>query len=598
MTVALDPTAATEAVDAGEVVDLSEHGIHRDPTAHDPVATGSFAQRLVNKASTLLTRRTTTRRSFLTRTAVVGSALAVGPVDFLLKPGTAYGYVCGGCSDGWTAFCCTINAGRNSCPSGSFVAGWWKADNAAFCCGSARYIIDCNATCPTRCSCRCSNGDSCDRRRTCCAQFRYGQCNQQISCFGPVVCRVAICVPPWQYDPRCTTASATDNRTRDHGANCLNEQCDTPIGRRYRALGGASGVLGPIVERERAVRGSNANGGRVARYRNGNIYWTSRTGAREVRGRILTEYQNRGGVGGSLGYPTSNTLASRDGRTLYTNFQAGRIYSFQQTPRYAVTLTAPFYFKHQALGGPHAMMGYPVANVRAIQGSTARGGRVQVFERGRIYERGGRLFQTHGTIAGFHQSAGGIGGRYGYPTSDVLRTADGRDGRTQWFEGGIVWSLPSAGLPGRGLYGVVLDRFAANNHTIGRPGELGLGYPTRSTGPVGDGRGIFAVFQRGRIYGTSRLGAFQIHGAILDLYLRNGAPGAVSATPPASSTPPGSRAAGSSASSGAQWSDAPTAACASSDLRATDGGAERRRGAVPVVQARGGPAIRWSTTRV
>lgn len=60
-------------------------------------------------------------------------------------------------------------------------------------------------------------------------------------------------------------------------------------------------------------------------------------------------------MGGSLRYPTSNTLASRDGRTLYTTFQAGRIYSFQQAPRYAVTLTAPFYFKHQALGGPHAL---------------------------------------------------------------------------------------------------------------------------------------------------------------------------------------------------------------------------------------------------
>ncbi|CAN5911375.1 hypothetical protein BH23ACT2_BH23ACT2_25930 [soil metagenome] len=518
MTVALDPTSATE------VVDLAEQGIHRDPTAPDPVATGSFTQRLVNKASSLLTGRTTTRRSFLTRTAVVGSALAVGPVDFLLKPGTAYGYVCGGCSDGWTAFCCTINAGRNSCPSGSFVAGWWKADNAAFCCGSARYILDCNATCPTRCSCRCSNGDSCDRRRTCCAQFRYGQCNQQISCFGPVVCRVATCIPPWQYDSACTTASATDNRTRDHGANCLNEQCDTAIDRRYAALGGAGGVLGPVVERERAVLGPRANGGRVARYRYGSIYWTSGTGARDVRGRILAEYQDRGGVGGSLGYPNTNTLTSGDRRTKYNTFHAGRIYSFQQAPRYAVTLTAPYFLKHEFLGGPNGVMGYPVANNRAVQGSSARGGRVQTFERGRIYQRNGRLFQTHGTIASFHQSAGGIGGRYGYPVTDIQGTGDGRGGRSQWFEGGLVWSLPPAGLPGRGLYGVVLNRFVANGHTIARPGEHNVGYPTRSAGPVGDGRGTYAVFERGRIYGTAQLGAFQVHGGVLDLYLRNGGP--------------------------------------------------------------------------
>ena len=56
------------------------------------------------------------RRRFLARTAVVGSALAVNPLSYLLKPGTAYGAVCGTCCDGWTAFCCTINSGRNTCP--------------------------------------------------------------------------------------------------------------------------------------------------------------------------------------------------------------------------------------------------------------------------------------------------------------------------------------------------------------------------------------------------------------------------------------------------------------------------------------------------
>ena len=103
-------------------VDLADEGIHRDPGNHDPIATGSFTQRLVHRASSVLGGGRSSRRSFLTRTAVVGSALAVGPIDFILKPGTAYAYTCGTCSDGWTAFCCTINSGRNSCPPNSFVA--------------------------------------------------------------------------------------------------------------------------------------------------------------------------------------------------------------------------------------------------------------------------------------------------------------------------------------------------------------------------------------------------------------------------------------------------------------------------------------------
>ncbi len=164
-----------------------------------------------------------TRRSFLTRIAVGGSALAVNPFGFILKPGTAYASLCGdgaACGDGWSVFCCTINNGQNSCPPGSYLAGWWKADNSSFCSGRARYYLDCNATCPTSCTCYCPTG-TCDNRRTCCNQFRYGQCHQEIACYGPVVCRVVTCTPPWQFDPACTTASATDNRTATHTAPCV-----------------------------------------------------------------------------------------------------------------------------------------------------------------------------------------------------------------------------------------------------------------------------------------------------------------------------------------------------------------------------------------
>jgi hypothetical protein len=48
----------------------------------------SFADRAVARLSTLLGRRATTRRSFLFRAAVLGSALAADPVGYVLKPGT------------------------------------------------------------------------------------------------------------------------------------------------------------------------------------------------------------------------------------------------------------------------------------------------------------------------------------------------------------------------------------------------------------------------------------------------------------------------------------------------------------------------------
>ena len=196
----------------------------------------TFSQRVVRHVSTRIGRRTT-RRSFLVKSAVVGSALAANPLRYLLRPGTAYAAVCGpaaDCGSGWTVFCCSVNNGENACPPGSIPAGWWKTDNSSFCGGGPRYILDCNATCGGcgcgssgicapgcyNCGCRCGT-NSCDQRRHCCNQFRYGQCHQELACVGPVVCRVATCAPPWQWDPTCTTASATANATALHTAPCL-----------------------------------------------------------------------------------------------------------------------------------------------------------------------------------------------------------------------------------------------------------------------------------------------------------------------------------------------------------------------------------------
>ena len=182
---------------------------------------------------------TSTRRSFLVRTAIVGSALAVNPLRYLLRPGTAYASLCGpdaSCASGWTAFCCSVNGGQNTCPPGSIPAGWWKADNSAFCHSGPRYYIDCNASCGScgcggsglcapgcvGCGCHCASG-SCDERLTCCNQFRYGQCHQDLACVGPIVCRVVTCVAPWEFDATCTTTSATANATALHDAPCLHE---------------------------------------------------------------------------------------------------------------------------------------------------------------------------------------------------------------------------------------------------------------------------------------------------------------------------------------------------------------------------------------
>ena len=104
--------------------------------------------RLVERVSNRLGRFS--RRGFLVRTAVVGSAIVVDPRNYVLTPMTASAAVgCGpaaSCSAGYTVMCCTINKGVNACPPGTFTAGWWKAADSSWCCGGYRYITDCNAT--------------------------------------------------------------------------------------------------------------------------------------------------------------------------------------------------------------------------------------------------------------------------------------------------------------------------------------------------------------------------------------------------------------------------------------------------------------------
>jgi hypothetical protein len=196
--------------------------------------------RLGDRAVATLTKRAgrPTRRNFLVRTAIFASALVVNPLRYLLRPGTAYASLCGpdaSCGSGWTAFCCTVNGGQNTCPPGSTPAGWWKADNSSFCHSGPRYYIDCNASCGScgcgasgvcapgcvACNCHCASG-TCDERFTCCNEFRYGQCHQDLACVGPIVCRVVTCVAPWEFDATCTTTSATANATALHDAPCLH----------------------------------------------------------------------------------------------------------------------------------------------------------------------------------------------------------------------------------------------------------------------------------------------------------------------------------------------------------------------------------------
>ena len=194
-----------------------------------PAAAGD---RLVASSALFLERRFS-RRTMLVRIAVAGSALCVAPLRYLLYPGTALAQISPGdcssgeCTDGFTAFCCQINRGLNSCPTGTYPGGWWMCTDytGGLLCApqGVRYYVDCNALPGSEFpgGCHCANG-SCDYQRVACNIFRYGQCNTQVGGVTAVVCRMVVCENPGSIPGlNCGYSVAVDDSVCGQDTPCL-----------------------------------------------------------------------------------------------------------------------------------------------------------------------------------------------------------------------------------------------------------------------------------------------------------------------------------------------------------------------------------------
>ncbi|MDQ6784844.1 MAG: hypothetical protein M3063_15700 [Actinomycetota bacterium] len=437
----------------------------------------TLPERVVRRTAATMGASRWSRRRFLTRSVVVGSALAVSPWDFAVRPASAYAAVCGSdafCAAGYSVFCCTVNNGANLCPPGSFAGGWWKADASGFCCGGPRYYVDCNAYCGSGHTCGCETSSStCDNRLIACNQFRYGQCHQEISCYGPVVCRLVTCTPPWEYDPSCSHSSATDNNTVSHTAPCLPGNCPSPVIMRYSDLGGPGSYLG----RQTGGEGpAPAGGGTWAVFASGAIFDVVPQGLHSIHGAIYGKFGQLGGSPGLLGYPVTDEGPAGGG---------GR-------------------FNHFA---------------KSING--------QVIDTGSIYwtPRTG-AWSIHGAIRGHWAALGWENSPVGYPTSDETGTADG-EGRYNNFanDGSIYWT-PQTGASS--IHGAIRGHWAA----LGAENSP-VGYPTSDETATPDGRGRYNNFAKvvngqvvdnGAIYWTAQTGASAIYGPILTAYIARGGP--------------------------------------------------------------------------
>jgi len=92
---------------------------------------------------------------------------------------------------------------------------------------------------------------------------------------------------------------------------------------KWASLGWERGFLGYPVSDE---TGTPDGVGRYNHFQGGSIYWTPSTGAHEVHGDIRGKWASLGWERGFLGYPVGDETGTADGQGRFSDFQGGWIY--------------------------------------------------------------------------------------------------------------------------------------------------------------------------------------------------------------------------------------------------------------------------------
>ncbi len=127
----------------------------------------------------------------------------------------------------------------------------------------------------------------------------------------------------------------------------------TPITRRWARLGGAKGRLGAVRSRELPIA-SGAN----QRFQRGRIFYSKRTGPRELYGPVLRTYNRTGGPKSPLGFPT--TAVRPHGVKRFALFQNGGIY--KRPGKGAAVVTGPIHDRYLKAGKWKSGLGWPMTS--------------------------------------------------------------------------------------------------------------------------------------------------------------------------------------------------------------------------------------------
>jgi uncharacterized protein with LGFP repeats/L,D-peptidoglycan transpeptidase YkuD (ErfK/YbiS/YcfS/YnhG family) len=162
-------------------------------------------------------------------------------------------------------------------------------------------------------------------------------------------------------------------------------------------------------------------------FQGGVLHWSPSTGARITADGILSAWAAQGMERGTLGYPTTDEVKSAGGAM--QTFQGGSILWSPATGAKSVIgdLNARF-----LLAGGTASLGYPTSE----QAAARDGGALQIFERGTLVRTPTKtVILVSAKILAAWNAFGAEGGKLGYPNAEERPASAGRE---QHFENGSI----------------------------------------------------------------------------------------------------------------------------------------------------------------
>lgn len=266
------------------------------------------------------------------------------------------------------------------------------------------------------------------------------------------------------------------------------------IDAKWVATGGATGPLG-AAKTTSEICGLVGNGCYRA-FTNGNIYWTSATGAHPVTGAYWTAWGKAGWQTG-IGYATSDATCPTTTTTCHQTFQGGNAYN---TPGVGTFVVKNSYMAAWKAAGWQDGIGYPKSNENC---GLYGGGCYQEFTRGNIYWSAAT--GAHAVTGDFWAAWGRAGWqtKIGYPTNDVTCGLYG-GGCYQSFSNGNIYQSSATGahaVTGAFWNGWKEVRF-----------QTTIGYPTNEAVCGQYGGGCYQTFAGGTIYWSSATGAHAVTG--------------------------------------------------------------------------------------